>query len=96
MSVQGRFKRPVSFEDLVTGQEFARPPRNLPAKWLVEKVLIRVRARRLLHGLLADFLKSGGQVARALTDFPAIQIVLNQAHWQVSKTCMTGAASQPP
>jgi hypothetical protein len=44
VTVQGRFKRGVSAEDLVTGQEFARQPRNLPAKWLVETVLVRVSA----------------------------------------------------
>ena len=59
MAVQGRFKRPVAVEDLVTGQEFARPPKNLPAKWLVEKVLIRVRvcaspSSEPLHGCVLD------------------------------------------
>ena len=41
--VQGRFKRPLRAEEVVTGQEFGRQPRNLPAKWLVETVLVRVR-----------------------------------------------------
>lgn len=32
-------------EDLVSGQEFTRQPKNLPAMWLVDKVLIRVSPR---------------------------------------------------
>lgn len=42
ITMQGRFKRELAFDDVVTGQEFARPAQNLPAKWLVETVLIRV------------------------------------------------------
>ena len=42
ITIQGRFKRELAFDDVVTGQEFARPAQNLPAKWLVETVLIRV------------------------------------------------------
>ncbi len=42
MYVQGRFKRALAVEDVVTGQEFGRRPKNLPAMWLVEKVLIKV------------------------------------------------------
>lgn len=44
--VQGRFKRALSAEEVVTGQEFGRAPKNLPAKWLVETVLVRVSSRR--------------------------------------------------
>lgn len=40
--VQGRFKQDVTVEDVVSGQEFKRQPKNLPAMWLVDKVLIRV------------------------------------------------------
>ena len=51
ITMQGRFKQELAFEDVVTGQEFARPARNLPAKWLVETVLIKVghlsRARHM-------------------------------------------------
>jgi hypothetical protein len=47
VTIQGRFKQELAFEDVVTGQEFARPARNLPAKWLVETVLVRVG---LCHG----------------------------------------------
>lgn len=42
ITVQGRFKQELSFDDVLTGQEFARPAKNLPAKWLVESVLIQV------------------------------------------------------
>ena len=42
ITIQGRFKRELDFEDVVTGQEFGRPAQNLPAKWLVETVLIKV------------------------------------------------------
>ena len=39
---QGRFKRPLSLEDTITGQDFSRPAVNLPAKWLLETVLVKV------------------------------------------------------
>ena len=45
ITIQGRFKHELAFDDVVTGQEFARPAQNLPAKWLVETVLIRVKFR---------------------------------------------------
>ena len=41
VTFQGRFKEPAGFDDVVTGQEFGRPAVNLPAKWLVESVLIK-------------------------------------------------------
>lgn len=41
VTVQGRFKRPVPLDDLVTGQEFGRVE-NLPAAWFVERVLLKV------------------------------------------------------
>ena len=40
--VQGRFKQPLSLDDVITGQEFCRPAVNLPGKWLVESVLVKV------------------------------------------------------
>ncbi len=42
ITVQGRFKQRVAFEDCLSGQEFARPARDLPPRWLVESVLIKV------------------------------------------------------
>ena len=33
----------------MTGQEFEQRPKNLPAMWLVEKVLIRVRSFSPAH-----------------------------------------------
>ena len=42
ITIQGRFKQPAGLDDVVTGQEFSRPAVNLPAKWLVESVLIKV------------------------------------------------------
>lgn len=41
VTVQGRFRRPVPLDDLVTGQEFGRVE-NLPPAWLVEGVLLKV------------------------------------------------------
>jgi Protein of unknown function (DUF1769) len=43
LTVQGKFKRPMRFNDVVTGQVLSRPAKNLPAKWLVEQVLVKVR-----------------------------------------------------
>jgi hypothetical protein len=40
--MQGSFKRPLLLDDVVTGQEFLRTPKNLPARWLVDTVLIKV------------------------------------------------------
>ena len=42
ITLQGRFQQPLSLDDLVTGQEFPRAARNLPAKWLLETVLLQV------------------------------------------------------
>ncbi|CAL8462122.1 g1653 [Coccomyxa elongata] len=42
ITVQGRFKQDLAVEDVVSGQEFKRQPKNLPAMWLVDKVLIRL------------------------------------------------------
>ena len=41
---QGRFKRALPVPDVLTGQRFRRGVRNLPARWLVEAVLIKARA----------------------------------------------------
>lgn len=46
---QGCFKADLAVEEVVTGQEFERRPKNLPAMWLVEKVLIRVRSFSPAH-----------------------------------------------
>eukprot|EP00891_Asterochloris_glomerata_P006939 jgi/Astpho2/6939/Aster-x1409 len=45
ITVQGRFKQRVAFEDCLSGQEFARPARDLPPRWLVESVLIKLAQR---------------------------------------------------
>lgn len=42
ITVQGRFKRPSGLEDICTGQEFSRTPVNLPARWLVDSVLVKI------------------------------------------------------
>ncbi len=41
--MQGRFKRALPAADVLTGQRFERGVRNLPARWLVEAVLIKAR-----------------------------------------------------
>ena len=43
ITIQGRFKQELAFEDVVTGQEFGRPAQNLPAKWLVWTMVIKAR-----------------------------------------------------
>ena len=40
--IQGTFKEPLLYEDVLTGQEFGRTPTNLPARWLVDSVLLKV------------------------------------------------------
>ncbi|KXZ48704.1 hypothetical protein GPECTOR_26g607 [Gonium pectorale] len=42
VAMQGRFKAPLSLESVVTGQEFPRPLRHLPAAWFVENVMINL------------------------------------------------------
>lgn len=37
--MQGRFKKRVAFDDLVTGQQFSRPLVGLPAPWLLSGLL---------------------------------------------------------
>lgn len=46
-TVQGQFKEPMDMNNVVSGQEFSRPAVNLPAKWLVESVLMKVRSFKL-------------------------------------------------
>lgn len=41
LSIQGRFLKRTCMEDVITGQEFSRAT-NLPAKWLVDQVLIKL------------------------------------------------------
>ena len=38
--VQGRFREPLSFDDVVTGQAFRRLD-NLPARWVIDNVVLR-------------------------------------------------------
>lgn len=45
ITIQGQFKRPVVMSHFVTGPEFTRPFVNLPAKWFVEGVLLRVNSQ---------------------------------------------------
>lgn len=45
ITIQGRFKRPVVMNHLVTGPEFTRGFVNLPARWFVEGVLMRIASR---------------------------------------------------
>ena len=37
--MQGRFREPLSFDDVLTGQAFARLD-NLPAPWFIDNVLL--------------------------------------------------------
>ena len=57
ITVQGRFKQAIGFEDVVTGQEFSRPAQNLPAKWLVETVLIQVLTTARMHSFAPQLCK---------------------------------------
>eukprot|EP01023_Acetabularia_acetabulum_P034283 TRINITY_DN32189_c0_g2_i1.p1 TRINITY_DN32189_c0_g2~~TRINITY_DN32189_c0_g2_i1.p1 ORF type:complete len:353 (+),score=35.84 TRINITY_DN32189_c0_g2_i1:159-1217(+) len=36
--IQGKFKKTVRSDNLVTGQDFQRPAKNLPAAWLLDKI----------------------------------------------------------
>ncbi|KXZ48703.1 hypothetical protein GPECTOR_26g606 [Gonium pectorale] len=45
-AMQGRFKVPLPLDSVVTGQEFARPFRGLPAAWFIENVILSL-ARQL-------------------------------------------------
>lgn len=47
--LQGGFKRPVGFDDAVTGQRFTRPLKQLPSKWILE--LVFMLARRLVPSI---------------------------------------------
>ncbi|KAI8463972.1 MAG: hypothetical protein J3K34DRAFT_441942, partial [Monoraphidium minutum] len=47
---QGRFKRPLQLSDVITGQEFDRPFKNLRGCWLMEKVVLAF-ARRVVSCL---------------------------------------------
>lgn len=45
ITVQGRFTRPTVMSHLVSGPEFSRAFVNLPAKWFVEGVLMKIASR---------------------------------------------------
>lgn len=42
--LQGQFKRSISCADLLTGQIFVRPLRNLPPRWL-QRILVSIASR---------------------------------------------------
>jgi hypothetical protein len=42
ITLQGRFKQRLEMENVVSGPEFERPYQNLPARWFVEGVLLRI------------------------------------------------------
>lgn len=42
--LQGRFKEQIAFDDLMTGQQFSRPFRQLPAQWLLQGLISAARA----------------------------------------------------
>eukprot|EP00891_Asterochloris_glomerata_P002197 jgi/Astpho2/2197/Aster-03187 len=46
ITIQGRFKQQVPMVNVISGPEFSRPYKNLPAIWFVEHVLLAV-ARRI-------------------------------------------------
>jgi hypothetical protein len=39
-TAQGKFKRPLSVDAVVFGQEFSKPFKNLPAPWFIDNVLL--------------------------------------------------------
>ncbi|GBF96590.1 hypothetical protein Rsub_09336 [Raphidocelis subcapitata] len=45
LMLQGRFKSPLKVDDVVTGQEFGRPYKNLRGCWLMEKVVLAFTKR---------------------------------------------------
>jgi hypothetical protein len=47
---QGTFKRPVSMDSLVFGQEFSRKLCNLPAPWFIDNMLLPL-ARKISPAL---------------------------------------------
>lgn len=42
ITIQGRFKQQVPMVNVISGPEFSRPYKNLPAIWFVEHVLLAV------------------------------------------------------
>lgn len=55
ITIQGKFKRKLLYNDLVSGQEFFRPLKNIPSMWLVESVLLKVgikHGRKAFSGIL--------------------------------------------
>ena len=42
ITIQGRFKQQVPMLNVISGPEFSRPYKNLPAIWFVEHVLLAV------------------------------------------------------
>lgn len=45
VAVQGKFKKRIRFDNVFSGQEFAKPLRNIPGRWLINWALNLLRSR---------------------------------------------------
>ncbi|PNW84735.1 hypothetical protein CHLRE_03g156550v5 [Chlamydomonas reinhardtii] len=101
VAMQGRFKAPLCLDSVVTGQEFARPFRRLPAPWFVEKVLLSM-ARQVSPSMRVGPLSqphmlmpliAAAQVVNIST--PGAQPHIMQAHEDVRLLCPALAVKAP-
>lgn len=66
VTCQGQFKEDLLLEDVVTGQEFARPLHNLPATWLLDKVLVKVKTVSTFSSSCRTYTMTCNSTAQAL------------------------------
>lgn len=45
MAIQGKFKKPLRFDQVFSGQEFSKPLCNIPGRWLIKWALSLLRSR---------------------------------------------------
>lgn len=81
---QGTFKRPVSMDSLVFGQEFSRKLCNLPAPWFIDNMLLplarkispALRVGNLEQPYLYSPLITASQVSTALGCFYLLEAAM--------------------
>jgi len=45
VAIQGKFKRPLTFDNVFSGQELVKPLRNIPGRWMIKWALSLLRSR---------------------------------------------------
>lgn len=76
-------------EDVVTGQEFGRQPKNLPAMWLVDTVLIKVSLLSQSQGLLQPCVSGLNSHLRIVSGLCTVWNEVQHSSWIKDVYCCT-------